>query len=249
LHFAPYLALISSIDYDHPDTYPTDQDYADAFRQFAIGSMNVVSWSDQRPEIFNDLSQVRLLDPATANQNIKITGIANRRNASLVQAGLNQLGITDNTDTILSNFPGTDRRFEKLAENLYDDYGHHPVEIAATLQRARELSDHVVLVYQPHQNIRQTKIRDSYTNQFELADTIYWLPTYLTREDPNLPILKPEELFQNTTNKASFHAAEFDDDLWAKIQDARSKGVLVLAMGAGKIDGWIRQKLAESNNL
>ena len=46
--------------------------------------------------------------------------------------------------TALNAFPGTGRRFEKLADNLYTDYGHHPSEIAATLQLAHELNDRVV---------------------------------------------------------------------------------------------------------
>lgn len=245
LHFSPYLSLISSIDYDHPDTYPTEQDYLDAFRQFAVGSMNVISWSDQHSEIFDNLSQVQLLQPADVNQNLTITGETNRRNATLVQAGLKQLGITGDINAALGTYPGTDRRFEKLANNLYSDYGHHPVEIAATLQLARELSEHIMLVYQPHQNIRQHQIVDQYTNQFELADEIYWLPTYLSREDPNLPILKPEDLIKNITNKDNVHIAEFNNELWDNIQAARHQGLLVLCMGAGKIDSWVRDKLTD----
>jgi UDP-N-acetylmuramate--alanine ligase len=246
LHFSPFLSLISSIDYDHSDTYPTNQDYLDAFRQFTINSMNVIAWDDQHSEIFKDLAQVKLLNPSDINPELPIVGSVNRRNATLVQAGLEQLGITSKTDDILGKFPGTDRRFEKLADNLYSDYGHHPIEIAAALQVAHELSDHIIIVYQPHQNIRQHEIRDQYTNQFELAETIYWLPTYLTREDPNLPILKPKELIQNMTNKDHVQIADFNDDLWKTIQAARDKGILVLAMGAGEIDKWIRHKLAET---
>ena len=132
---------------------------------------------------------------------------------------------------------------KKLADNLYSDYGHHPTEIAATMQMARELSDHVTLVYQPHQNIRQHEIRDQYYDQFELAEEIYWLPTYLSREDPNLVILTPNELIENITNKNNIHITDFNDDLWNNIQNARAKGNLVLLMGAGRLDGWARGKL------
>jgi len=151
----------------------------------------------------------------------------------------------DGVVTALGNFPGTDRRFERIADNLYSDYGHHPKEIAATLQLARELSDHVVLVYQPHQNRRQTRIQKDYIDQFELADDIYWLPTYLSREDPNEPTLTPEDLIQNITNKDAVHIAAFGDELWKNIQQARGEGKLVLCMGAGTIDSWVRQKNAE----
>lgn len=244
LHFNPHFSLITAIDYDHSDTYHSTDEYLEAFRQFAVQSEQVIAWRDQHGEIFDGLFQVSVLDVSEINSNLTLAGQHNRRNGTLVQTALKRLGFAQETDGILASFPGTDRRFERLADNLYSDYGHHPVEIAATLQLAREISDHVVLVYQPHQNIRQHEIRDQYVDQFELADEIYWLPTYLSREDPNLIILKPEELIQNITNKDAIHIADFNDELWNNIQGARDEGKLVLCMGAGEIDGWLRKRLA-----
>lgn len=244
LHFHPNIALITAIDYDHTDTYPTKQEYLDAFHDFAEQSGQVMSWADQHGEIFDGLFQVSLLTNNQVND-INLAGLHNRRNATLVQTALLWIGITNDTDKILESFPGTDRRFEKLADNLYSDYGHHPTEIAATLQMAREVFDHVVLVYQPHQNIRQHEIKGDYTNQFELAEEIYWLPTYLSREDPKLEILTSEQLTTHLTNKSSVHSAEFNDELWNNIQRARQAGKLVLCMGAGAIDEWVRKRLAQ----
>jgi UDP-N-acetylmuramate--alanine ligase len=245
LHFKPCLSLITSIDYDHPDTYTTIFEYLDAFHQFAKQSEKVITWGDQHSELFSGLPEVTILNPSDI-RSLPIAGQHNRRNSTLVQAGLKQLGFEQNTDEILTNFPGTNRRFEKLADNLYSDYGHHPAEIQATLQMAREISDHVVLVYQPHQNIRQHEVRDQYTNQFEKAEEIYWLPTYLSRENPDLEILQPRDLINNITNKDKIQIVDFNDYLWNKIQTARNKGKLVLSMGAGKIDGWLREKLEKS---
>ena len=243
LHFKPYLSLITSVDYDHPDTYPTIFEYLDAFHQFAKSSSQIITWNDQHSELFSGVPGVTLLNPSEMN-GLSAYGQHNRRNITLVQAGLKQLGFSENTDAILTSFPGTNRRFEKLADNLYSDYGHHPVEIAATLQMARELSDHVVLVYQPHQNIRQYMIRDLYSDQFEPAETVYWLPTYLSREDPNLRVLSPEELIKNITNKDIIEVADLNDELWGNIEKARADGKLVICMGAGTIDSWVRGKLA-----
>ncbi len=243
LYFSPYLALIPSLDYDHPDTYPTPTDYLNAFREFALKSKSVIAWDDQHAEAFDGLHNVSLLSAHKVTNDIAVVGLHNRRNAMMVQDAINQLGLSDGIEDILLRFPGTDRRFERLADNLYSDYGHHPIEIASTLQLARELSDHVILVYQPHQNIRQHEIKDDYTNQFELADEVYWLPTYLSREDKNLAILKPEDLIHNVTNRDHIHVADFNDNLWSIIQKARADGALVLGMGAGAIDGWLRQQL------
>lgn len=245
LHFNPHLSLITSIDYDHPDTYPTAQSYFDAFKQFGGQSRQLIAWQAEHGELFAEHPDAWLLQPSDV-ENLPLAGEHTRRNATLVVKALDKLDVGHGSakQDAVKSFPGTDRRFEKLANNLYSDYGHHPVEIAATLQMARELSDHVVLVYQPHQNVRQHEIKDQYTDQFELAENVYWLPTYLSREDPNLAILNPEELIQNITNSEAVQPADFNDELWNVIQTARSDGKLVLCMGAGSIDEWVRSRLA-----
>lgn len=248
LHFSPYLSLIASIDYDHPDTYPTEDDYTAAFNQFIKQSHMVIMWHADNAAAGATAEDGWILGDTEALADLHLPGAHNRRNATLVYKAAEYLhfGNPEIVRGALETFPGTDRRFERLADNLYTDYGHHPAEISATLQLARELSDSIVLVYQPHQNIRQHEIRRLYTDCFENAETVYWLPTYLTREDPALPILSPNELSSNVSNKQAIHPAELDDALWQHIQEARRNGKLVLVMGAGTIDGWVRKQLAES---
>jgi UDP-N-acetylmuramate--alanine ligase len=244
LHFHPYLALITSLDYDHPDTYPSEAEYLQAFNQFASQSKQLIMWRADNQNISEAAPNSWVLQPGEV-QNLTLPGAHNRRNATLVLKGLEYLGVSrEGVKEIIEQFPGTSRRFERLTQNLYSDYGHHPKEIAATLQLARELSDHVVLVYQPHQNVRQHEIKAAYTDCFELAEEVYWLPTYLSREDPNLPILTPEELSRSVSNKTSVHIATLDQNLWDAIETARENGKLVLVMGAGNIDPWIRTQLS-----
>lgn len=248
LHFSPYLSLITSVDYDHPDTYPHKDDYLAAFRKFIGRSDAVIMWRRDNAEVKaakeDDRHFWQLGDDEVAD--IGIPGVHTRRNGMLVVKALEYLNIeaSGQTQAKLRSFPGTDRRFERLAENLYSDYGHHPVEIAATLQMAREVSDKVVLIYQPHQNVRQHEIKDDYAHAFELAEKIYWLPTYLSREDPSLPVLTPEELTAHLANREVAEPAELDDRLWTNVEKARQDGKLVLAMGAGSLDAWLRQRLA-----
>ena len=249
LHFSPWLSLITSVDYDHPDTFPTPDDYRAAFRQFGEQSTRVITWREDA-DVFTP-ANVTVLEQT--DPQITLAGEHNRRNGTLAaraamlvrEAAALEIE-AEAIITALNTFPGTGRRFEKLADNLYTDYGHHPSEIAATLQLAHELNDRVVLVYQPHQNIRQHEVRERYTDEiFTNASEIYWLPTYLTREDPNLPVLTPEELTrQLTTDKV--HIARLDEALWQVIEQQRARGALVLGMGAGTIDGWLREQLGRS---
>lgn len=248
LHFSPYLSLLTSIDYDHPDTYPNEDDYRATFRQYIDQSSQTIGWKKDLEYIEQPANDsIWALDTAD-NAPLRLAGEHNRRNATLVLKGLEYLGLGDaqQNAAIVEQFPGTDRRFEKLADNLYSDYGHHPEEIAATLQMARELSDKVVLVYQPHQNWRQHFIRNDYTTQFESAEKVFWLPTYLTRENPDQAVLSPQELTTAITNQDALRYSELNDELWTEIQSSRNEGALVLCMGAGTIDGWVRQKLHET---
>lgn len=239
LHFHPYVSLVTSVEHDHPDTYPTAEDYDKAFRQFALQSESLFSWRELA-HVFGETGTITYLDEVSPY--VRLHGEHNRRNASLVLAALEQFGLPAKyaADGI-NKFPGTNRRFEKLADNLYSDYGHTPTEIAATLQMARELSDHVILVYQPHQNVRQHEVKDHYTDAvFANAETVYWLPTYLSRENLDLAILSPDDLSKHVSNVI---VTDLDDTLWQTINEARAQGKMVLCMGAGTIDGWIRAHL------
>lgn len=244
LHFTPLLSLVTSVDYDHPDTYPTQADYTAAFTQFLAQSEHSILW--RHDTIINVKPPVGswILDDDELVE-FKLAGEHNRANATLVAKACEYLhfGTPELVQAAVESFPGTTRRFERLADNLYTDYGHHPVEIHATLQMAREIANHIVLVYQPHQNTRQHQVRSGYTSCMEQAEEIYWLPTYQSREDLNLPILTSQQLTERLTNKDALHFAELNDVLWEDIQCSRADGKLVLCMGAGDIDAWVRQQL------
>lgn len=250
LRFSPHLALITSLDHDHFDTYPTIDSYREAFVQFLEQSDYALLWAKDLRYLKTDAqANLEAYDEHMDLSHIQLPGDHMRHNAYLVEQTMRRLfpdiyhgQVVD----AINSFPGTQRRFEKLADNLYTDYGHHPAEIAATLQMASELSDHVVLVYQPHQNIRQHEVKSDYTDEvFQNAAETYWLPTYLSRENPDLEVLSPQQLTQNLSNKDAVHFAELNDELWNTIQHHRDNGHLVLAMGAGTIDGWVRDKLTK----
>jgi UDP-N-acetylmuramate--alanine ligase len=104
LHFHPFLSLIAAIDYDHSETYPTSDEYLKAFQEFASQSKHVIAWRDQYGEMFDDMSNVEVIESDKINSDIKLFGDKNRCNATLVQLGLQHLGITEVTDEIISHF-------------------------------------------------------------------------------------------------------------------------------------------------
>jgi UDP-N-acetylmuramate--alanine ligase len=271
LNFTPYISLIPSLDYDHPDTYPTEKDYIESFVQFFDQSENVLAWQDVETNINTVLNltnmslknmlkdkEIYFLDETAENnqqyyQNaewVKLPGVHLRKNATLIIVMIAMFFKEVDQNKVfkaLAEFPGTERRFEKVGSNLYSDYAHHPTEIRATIQLARELlidEQKLVIVYQPHQNIRQHQkdIQEGYNTCFELADEVIWLPTYLSREYSDLAILTPSEILtlSELDTDPKFVIADLDTETSIRIKDHLNKGDMVMCMGAGSIDSWIR---------
>lgn len=248
LQFKPTLSVIPSLEYDHPDTYPTETDYLAAFVQFANQSKLTVTWDKIAQKLFT-AHHVFAVPEDREFSKIKLAGQHTRENAWLAATAVSRLGLSVDTveafDGLLkkvSAFPGTSRRFEKLADNLYTDYAHHPSEIKATIQMAKELNKDVVVVYQPHQNVRQHELYEegAYADCFDEAKTVYWLPTYLSREDEKLETLSPEQL-SSSVSGTDVKIAEMNDDLVAKIKKHQEACDLVVCMSAGDLDAWLRE--------
>lgn len=253
LDFKPQLTLIPSLDYDHSNTYPTVEDYKRSFIQFCEQSERVITWQEVM-EYLNldqeDLKKFNVVDLFSSfMSDIKLSGKHNRMNGLLTALAITEIYEKENFDEItkaLSAFPGAHRRFEKLSNNIYTDYAHHPKEIEAILQMAREINPHVIAVYQPHQNIRQHEIADKYDDCFSYAEKIFWLPTFLTREDTNLNIITPKELIAKIKDPSKAEPVELNDKLKQRIKHLASEGKLILFMGAGSIDKWARDNFFDN---
>ena len=235
LKYHPWLAVIPAVSYDHPDIYPTKEDYEAAFEQFEAQSEKVVKESSFGIDGFELAGEVRRKDAALAAEAISAMAPEIAR-AEIVK--------------VLNEFPGVGRRFEKIAEYVYTDYAHHPEEIVATMDIVKDEKrlhgkKGIVVVYQPHQNTRQHEVRNEYTDAFVGADKIYWLPTYLTREDPELPVLTPAELIDGLVSKDVAEVAEISDELAERLQKYVDEDYLVILMTAGPADGWLREKFSK----
>lgn len=262
LRYHPWLAVIPSVSYDHPDIYPTREDYLAAFEQFREQSQKILG-------CFNDDGANEPWQSAFLPSDFSLVGEARRVDASLAASAIMEMvaempesktvGIESGGEGIrlereelirvLDEFPGVGRRFERISDGVYTDYAHHPEEIAATLGVAKDEKDRlgkagVVVVYQPHQNTRQHEVKDGYKKAFLGADKVYWLPTYLTREDESLEVLKPEDFIQIMENGQIAEPAGLSGELEEKLKDYLDKGYIVLLMTAGPADGWFREKFS-----
>jgi UDP-N-acetylmuramate--alanine ligase len=250
LRFEPEYSLITNIDYDHPDVYHTEKNYYEAFEQYCIqNNKEVFLWKNdfeklEFTSLTNNSPNTICLDyddkkTATLISSIQLNGLHNRQNAFLCFKLMEEL-FQILTVEELSSFPGTQRRMEELFPKIYSDYAHHPTEIKATLQLASELCKKIVVVYQPHQNARQVEVIDLYQDCFDKVSKVYWLPTYLSREDPSVRVLTPEELIKAIPINDHIVHAEMTIDLQHQLSQDYQDGFMILAMGAGDIDTWLR---------
>lgn len=252
LRFRPYASLITSLDYDHPDTYPSVDDYKESFRVFISQSHCAFLW-DATQEYLQPLAKDHLHSYALASDlvtEIQLPGKFIRQNASLalhLMAELFPQTPLEKLTEAINKFPGTARRFERLRENVYTDYAHHPKEIEATIQLATELGKPVVAVYQPHQNSRQHQLQLQYTESFCNTEKIYWLPTYQSRDyDSDLPILSPQELITNLAHPEKVTIADMNNQLAKNILAHAAQDRTVVLMSAGNLDEWARNNLLQN---
>lgn len=261
LKYHPWLAVIPAVSYDHPDIYPTREDYIKAFQQFRGQSGFVIEYKNGKILEKQMMAKEDFESEAMYKSNdFSLAGEARRIDAALAanavffmqQNDYAERGIEVDYHTgvlieTLNDFPGVGRRFERIADYVYTDYAHHPEEIVATLEIAKEEAEllgrkGVVVVYQPHQNTRQHEVKDGYRDAFVGAEKVFWLPTYLTRENPELSVIKPEEFIADLSNLDVAEAAELNDDLMQKLQFYLDNDYLLILMTAGPADEWWREK-------
>jgi UDP-N-acetylmuramate-alanine ligase len=147
---------------------------------------------------------------------------------------------------VLNEYPGSERRFERLAPNIYTDYAHTPEEIAATLQLALELSDKIVVVYEPLTNKRQHFMKDMYADIFNSVEKVYWTPSYLAREDSDQHVLTPAELIAGLSHNTHAVPADLNEELLSNILNHAKNGELVICMAGGggnSLDEFLRANL------
>ncbi|WP_438278449.1 UDP-N-acetylmuramate--L-alanine ligase [Nitrobacter sp.] len=121
---------------------------------------------------------------------LPMPGRHNALNATAAIAVAHELGIPDATiRSAIAGFGGVKRRFTKTGEwngvTIIDDYGHHPVEIAAVLKAAREsTSGRVIAVVQPHRYTRLQSLFEEFCTCFNDADTVVVAEVYPAGEAP-----------------------------------------------------------------
>lgn len=185
-HFLhPDLVLVTNVDGDHFDAYANIEEYqkafVDFFKRMPKGGKVIGHLQDPETKKLIEESGHPAIDAdALAIPEMKVPGEHMRQNARLAVAIGMELGVAEaDARKALMGFSGTWRRMEmkgtgKHGGPVIDDYGHHPVEIAATLKGLREAypDNRVVCVFQPHTHDRTRRLYDEFLACFGDADVI-----------------------------------------------------------------------------
>ena len=146
--------------------------------------------------------------------------------------------------TALANFKGVNRRFTKVGEvggvTIIDDYGHHPVEIAAVLKAARQATEgRVIAVHQPHRYTRLHSLFEEFCACFNEADVVAIAEVFAAGEDP-IEGASRDDLVAGLVAHGHRHARAIldEDDLERLVREQARPGDMVVCLGAGTISTW-----------
>ena len=184
---------------------------------------------------------------------LPVLGHYNALNALGALAAATEAGVSDEViRNTFAAFSGVKRRFTRVGEwrgaAVYDDYAHHPVEIAAVLRAARMAGKgRIIAVMQPHRYTRLQSLFNEFSACLDDADIVVVTPVYSAGEAP-IPGIDRDEVASGLRRHGHPHVLTVDDEqaLIETIASIAKRGDVVIGLGAGTITDWIN---ALPNNL
>lgn len=251
LHLEPDILVITNIEAEHLDYYKDLSDVQSAFHELAlkVPADGVVIAQATNPlvqPVLEGLSckVVDYKEQLDLALTLKMPGLHNRMNAAAAKAAALEAGIPlEVINNALQNFSGTWRRFEYKGElngaSIYDDYAHHPTEIAATIAGLRELypEKRIVAVFQPHLRSRTAELFDDFASALAKADLPIITKIYDAR-NTGKDGMTAEVLVEavKKTNPKALHLETFDE-IESYLHSEVTNSDVVVIMGAGDIAG------------
>jgi UDP-N-acetylmuramate--alanine ligase len=206
----PEVAVITNVELDHHSRWSSRAELIDGFRRFAEPAAGLALFDDPRLDAIPAGQRTlrfgawALAPPERAGRppgwesppglELTVPGRHNRLDAEAALAAIELAGRDlDPAVGALAGFPGMLRRLERKGEHngalVYDDYAHHPTEVAATLAALRELSPRrLIAVFQPHLYSRTKALASRFGAALAAADEVGVLEVYPAREQPTGPL-------------------------------------------------------------
>jgi UDP-N-acetylmuramate--alanine ligase len=258
------IAVLLNAELDHHDRFGSLREIEAVYREFLAHAQQAVIWD--RPELLALRDGPVVAYDATSELTaggsrfeydsvpveLRVPGAHNARNAAAALSVTALVG-ADLTAAAaaLGEFRGVGRRFERLGATptgaeVYDDYAHHPSEIAATLAAARTLAPkRLIAAFQPHLYSRTRALRREFGKALAAADAVVVLDVYAAREEAaDFPGVSGLAVAEAAADAAAGKPVYWlpDRDIAAQVLgELVGSGDLVIVMGAGDIDALGRQ--------
>lgn len=180
---------------------------------------------------------------------LQLAGRHNALNAAGAVATLVGLGFDfEKSLQEVAKFAGTERRFElhgvEAGVSVYDDFAHHPTEVAAALEGARAVvgNGKLITVFQPHLYSRTRLFAKEFADVLAASDEVVLLDIYAAREDPE-PGVTGELIFNHFADKKRIHYVPNWDDAPAVAAKLAGDGDFIMTMGCGDVYRMVPQLL------
>lgn len=181
--------------------------------------------------------------PHSRSVKLGVPGVHNVDNALAAIALSDYLGIPFEAVTkVLSGFSGSKRRFEYKGTlegfTIYDDYAHHPTEIAATLSATTKISHNDLwVIFQPHTYTRTKALMDSFAEVLSKSDHVILPDIYPARETDNLGISSEDlcKLIKELNPKCDCHYIPSFEEIEKFVLQNCTKNDMLITMGAGDV--------------
>ncbi len=207
-------------------------------------------------EATGSVAECHFPDGAVVTLRLAVPGLHNLRNATAALGVVHALGgDLEAAATALADFTGVGRRFERLGEErgvlFVDDYAHHPTELVATLEAARQAHPdrRLVAVFQPHLFSRTREHADAMGRALAAADLVVITDVYPAREDPIPGVTGALVADAARAAGATVHYHPERGDLIQALVDMVRAGDLLLTLGAGditRVGPAVRQQLGST---
>ena len=251
LNLTPNILVILNIDNDHLDYYGTIENIKTAFKKLIekVPNDGYIVYNSENTNIMNVLKtyrgKSRTIDfsKETADIKLSVPGEHNLKNAkaAIVVAKLIELK-EKKALKILKNYTGTWRRFEFMGntENgalLYNDYGHHPTEIQATLKACKEQypNHKLIVVFQPHLYSRTKLLLNDFAISFNLADETIITDIYAARETDDHKIHAKDLVEAMNKNSGNVKYISGFEEIKKYLELKTEKDDIILFLGAGDV--------------
>ncbi len=222
----PRIAVVTNVDLDHHATFGSRAEVEELFDR----------WLEAVPQV------VRGKELPPYEGALAVAGEHNRRNAACALAALELTGLSRaDVEPVLAEFRGAGRRLELRGEaggvEVFDDYGHHPAEVAATLHALRN-GRRLLVLFQPHLYSRTRYLARELGGALALADVVAVTDVYAAREEPVAGVtgkLVVDALTELRPGAPVAWTPSVEDGARFLAQRARA-GDRVLTVGAGDVD-------------